>query len=345
MQHILQQFCFGSEPVDYKPFGEGHINRTYLVTCADGKRYILQRISEGLTKDAEHLTENIARITEHLRRKETDPRKVLTLVPVVGGGHYFPDASGNWRVYNFVENSICFQTPENDEDFYQSALAFGHFEEQLADFPAEQLYETIPDFHNTPVRYRQFHDALERDVAGRKASVEPEIAFLLEREEKAGTLQRMRESGELPTRVTHNDTKLNNVLFDKETRKPLCVIDLDTVMPGLSLYDFGDGIRFGAATAAEDEKDLSKAGMDLHRYRIFRDGFMKACPGLTEKERELLPMGAWVITVEQGVRFLRDYLEGDAYYHTTYPEQNLDRCHTQLAMVTDMEKKWEEMKL
>ena len=201
----------------------------------------------------------------------------------------------------------------------------------------------IPDFHNTPNRYKIFHQVLEKDAKGRASQVEKEIQFVLAREEEMGTLQGLREAGRLPVRVTHNDTKLNNVLFDAKTRKALCVIDLDTVMPGLSLYDYGDSIRFGAATAAEDEKDLSKVEMDLEKFRIYTRGFVGACPGLTEKELELLPLGAKTMTLECGLRFLTDYLDGDQYFAIHYEEQNLDRCRTQLKLVSDMEKKWEQM--
>ncbi|HIR27793.1 MAG TPA: phosphotransferase, partial [Candidatus Choladousia intestinigallinarum] len=230
-----------------------------------------------------------------------------------------------------------------DEDFYQSAVAFGHFEEELKDFPISQLYEVIPDFHNTPNRYRIFHEVLKKDVKNRAVQVEKEIRFVLEREKEMGLLQSLREAGELPVRVTHNDTKLNNILFDAETRKALCVIDLDTVMPGLSLYDYGDSIRFGAATAAEDEKDLSKVEMDLGKFRIYTRGFVTACPGLTDREIKLLPMGAKTMTLECGLRFLTDYLDGDQYFAIHYEDQNLDRCRTQLKLVSDMEKKWEQM--
>jgi Ser/Thr protein kinase RdoA (MazF antagonist) len=284
--------------------------------------------------------ENIARVTEHLRKTEKDPRKVLTLLKTRDEKNYLPDVTGNWRVYHFVEDSVCLEKVESNEDFYQSALAFGHFVELLKDFPAEELTETIPDFHNTPKRFARLHAAVEADTCGRRAEVEEEIRFLFAREEEAGMLQRMRESGELPTRVTHNDTKLDNILFDAATRKPLCIIDLDTVMPGLSLYDFGDSIRFGASTGAEDEKDLSKVQLDVGKYEVFRKGFTQACPDLTDREKELLPMGAKVITMEQAARFLTDYLEGDPYYRIHYPEQNLDRTRTQIRLVQEMEDKW-----
>lgn len=344
LHRILSCFSFDTEPVSCEPYGCGHINLTYLVVSAEGRRYILQRMNEHVTKSIPDLMKNIDLVTKHLRKTAKEARNVLNLVATKDGQPYLSADSGYWRVYDFVEDSICLQTPEKDQDFYESAVAFGHFEEELKDFPIDQLYEVIPDFHNTPNRYKIFHQVLEKDAKGRASQVEKEIQFVLAREEEMGTLQGLREAGRLPVRVTHNDTKLNNVLFDAKTRKALCVIDLDTVMPGLSLYDYGDSIRFGAATAAEDEKDLSKVEMDLEKFRIYTRGFVGACPGLTEKELELLPMGAKTMTLECGLRFLTDYLDGDQYFAIHYEEQNLDRCRTQLKLVSDMEKKWEQMR-
>ena len=212
----------------------------------------------------------------------------------------------------------------------------------LADFPAHTLYETVPNFHNTPDRYLQLKESIRQDLCGRVAGAKAEIDFLLERERQAGTLQRMLDRGELPLRVTHNDTKLNNVLLDKEERKALCVLDLDTVMPGLSLYDFGDSIRFGAATAAEDEKDLSKMSLDLHLFEVYTRGYLEAAD-LTETEIEMLPMGAYVITLELATRFLKDYLDGDLYFKTAYPGHNLVRARAQIKLAADMQTKLTEM--
>lgn len=247
-------------------------------------------------------------------------------------------------MYDFVEGTICLQLPETDEDFYQSAVGFGTFQQLLTDFPAAKLHETIPNFHNTPDRYRALLETLERDPMHRAAQVQPEIEFALARQAEMSAIQNALTAGELPLRVTHNDTKLNNVLLDAATRQALCVIDLDTVMPGSSLYDFGDSIRFGAATAAEDEKDLSKMEMSLDRFRVFTRGYVRACPGLTAKELELLPMGAKTMTMECGVRFLTDYLDGDHYFAVHRDGQNRDRARTQFKLVADMEKKWDEMR-
>lgn len=340
---VMENFCFDAPPKTCDPYGCGHINRTYLVVTESGHRYIMQKINDHVFPNVPALMRNIKLVTEHLRKKEEDPRKVLTLIPTRDGKSHLEEEGSYWRVYDFVENSLCLQAAETDDDFYQSAWAFGNFEEELKDFPIEELYEIIPNFHNTPDRYRIFHQVLERDVCGRAKAVAEEIRFVLEREEEMGTLQSLRVAGELPVRVTHNDTKLNNVLLDEQTRKALCVIDLDTVMPGLSLYDYGDSIRFGAATAAEDEKDLSKVEMSLEKFRVYTRGFVGAYPGLTRKELEMLPMGAKTMTMECGVRFLTDYLDGDNYFATHYEGQNLDRCRTQFKLVADMEGKWEQM--
>jgi len=331
---ILDQFALDAAVVSAERYGGGHINETYLVVTASGRRYILQRINQYVFKNVEGLMGNIAAVTEYLREIVTDPRGVMTLVKTTAGKDYLTHEDGNfWRVYDFVEDSICLQLPETPEDFYQSAVAFGNFQQQLKDFPAHTLCEVIPNFHNTADRYRLFREALAADVCGRAAQVRDEVEFALAREEEAATLVNMLAAGELPLRVTHNDTKLNNVMLDARTRKPLCVVDLDTVMPGLSLYDFGDSIRFGAATAAEDEKDLSKVWMDLNLYETYTRGFLSACPGLTQNERDMLPMGAKLMTLECGVRFLTDYLNGDVYFSTHYEGQNLDRCRTQFKLV------------
>ena len=344
MEQVLDLFRLNGRPVSCDPYGEGHINLTFLAVTDTGKRYILQRLSRAAFHDIPGLMGNVAAVTEFLAARSSDPRSSLHLIPTLDGRSFCRDSEGEfWRVYDFVEDSLCLQTPETPEDFYQSAVAFGQFQCRLRDFPAETLCETIPNFHNTPDRYRKFHLAVDADAAGRLSSVLPEVRFLLEREEKAGTLQRLREGGELPVRVTHNDTKLNNVMLDAVTRKALCVIDLDTVMPGLVAYDFGDSIRFGASTAPEDEKDLSRVEMSLDLYETYARGFIPACGGLTAAELESLPLGAWTMTLENGLRFLTDYLEGDHYYHITRPEHNLDRCRTQLKLVSDMEQKWDPM--
>ncbi len=341
---VLNQFQLDAPAVSCDRYGFGHINETYLVVTASGRRYILQKLSNRAFPDIAGLQENIAAVTKHLHSQIENPYGALTLIPTSDQKMYLHlEENSDWRVYDFIEGSICLQAPETPEDFYQSAIAFGTFQQQLNGFPAETLHETIKNFHNTPDRYRIFKEVLARDVMGRAKDVQPEIEFVLAHEEDGAQLTNMLKSGALPLRVTHNDTKLNNVMLDEKTRTPLCVIDLDTTMPGLSAYDFGDSIRFGAATAAEDEKDLSKVEMNLDLFRIFTRGFLTACPGLTENERKALPLGAKTMTLECGVRFLTDYLDGDHYFGIHYPEHNLDRCRTQFKLVQDMESKWDEM--
>ena len=330
-------------PVTCKEFGSGHINSTYQVKTDDGHVYILQRINRYVFNDPRAVMENVGAVTEYLRDKVDDPSETLNFLQADTEAYYYVDEDGEyWRCYEFADG-LCLEAPESDRDLYESAIAFGRFQELLREFPAETLHETIPMFHNTVNRYRQFREALRADRVGRAASAQKEIDFLLAREKAAGTICRLLESGELPLRVTHNDTKLNNVLLDRNTRKAMCVLDLDTVMPGSSLYDYGDSIRFGAATAPEDEPDPDKMGLDLSLFRVYTAGYLAACPSLTGKERELLPMGAKIITLELAVRFLTDYLDGDRYFKIDYPEHNLVRARAQIKLVADMEQKWDEM--
>ena len=345
MQFDVQaRFQLDAPAVSCERYGCGHINETYLVVTESGRRYILQKISNRAFPDVAGLQENIAAVTEFLHTQTSDPYGALTLIPTDEGKMYLHwGENSDWRVYDFIEGSICLQKPETAEDFYQSAIAFGTFQQQLADFPAHTLHETIKNFHNTPDRFRIFKEVLAKDVMGRAKDVQPEIEFALAHEEMGGRLMGLLKEGKLPLRVTHNDTKLNNVMLTESDRKPMCVIDLDTTMPGLSAYDFGDSIRFGAATAAEDETDLSKMEMDLDLFRIFTRGFLTACPGLTAEERKALPLGAMTMTLECGVRFLTDYLDGDHYFGIHRPDHNLDRCRTQFKLVRDMESKWDEM--
>lgn len=343
-EQVLNQFDLGSAPVTCERYGFGHINETYLVVTQQGKRFILQKINNTIFKNIDALMGNIEKVTSYLRQQTDDERRVMRLLKTVDDKPYLTNPDGGlWRVFVFVEDSICLQKPETPADFYESAVAFGNFQQMLQDFPADTLYEIIPNFHNTRDRYRIFHEVLEKDPMGRAKDVQDEIAFALAREKEAATLVELLEAGKLPLRVTHNDTKLNNVMLDAETRTALCVIDLDTVMPGLSLYDFGDSIRFGAATGDEDEQNLDKIEMSLELFETYTKGFLQACPGLTDMEIEMLPMGAKLMTLECGVRFLTDYLDGDHYFANRREGQNLDRCRTQFKLVSDMEKKWDRM--
>ena len=343
IEKIACSFHIDGTPVDCHEFGSGHINSTYKVLTDTGREYVLQRINKYVFKDPVRLMENAGAVTDFLRTRVEDPRMALHFIPTFDGKFYFlDDEEEYWRMYDFI-GGFCLDAPETEEDFYQSAIAFGRFQHMLSDFPAHTLFETIPEFHNTVDRYRQLRESIEKDACGRLEGVKEDVAFMMEREALACTLQRLRESGELPLRVTHNDTKLNNVLLDKNTRKSLCVLDLDTVMPGLSLYDFGDSIRFGAATAAEDEKDLSKMELDLHLFEVYTKGYLEAASALTDREVELLPLGAFVITLELATRFMKDYLDGDLYFKTAYPEHNLVRARSQMKLAADMQAKFDDM--
>ncbi len=325
-------------------FGHGHINKTYHITTSVGKEYILQNINQYVFPEPVKVMENVSSVTNFLREKDSEPTHAIHYLPTREGAYYYLDSEGlYWRMYDYI-SGFCLDAPESEDDFYQSALAFGRFQTLLADYPAHTLHQTIPNFHNTVDRYRLLRESMEADPMGRLANVGKEIAFIMDQEELACSLQRLLEQGALPLRVTHNDTKLNNVLLDKATRKALCVLDLDTVMPGLSLHDFGDSIRFGAATGAEDEQDLSKMSLDLHLFEVYTRGFLESATALTEKELELLPLGAFVITLELGTRFLKDYLDGDRYFGIAYPEHNLVRARAQLKLARDMLDKLDDMK-
>lgn len=350
----LAQFRTEGEVISCERYGNGHINDTFLVVCrtAGGqKRYILQRINHEIFKQPETLMVNIERVTDfiskEIERQGGDPeRETLHVIRTKDNRSYLCDSIGSyWRMYAFIENTESYDQVSRPEDFYQSAYAFGSFQRLLADFDAASLAETIPNFHNTPLRFRTFLAAVEKDVCGRAAEVREEIDFFLAHESDMSICQTELENGLLPLRVTHNDTKLNNILIDSATGKGLCVIDLDTVMPGLSIFDFGDSIRFGANTAAEDETDLSKVSLDLELYRTYVTGYLEGCGGrLTDEEIRMMPYGAKDMTLECGMRFLTDYLEGDVYFNIHREKHNLDRCRTQIGLVKDMERKWEEMK-
>ena len=339
-------FQTDGSPIDCHAFGHGHINNTFCVTTDTGVKYVLQRINRYVFKNPIQVMANTSSVTNYLRQRVEDPRMTLHFIPAKDGRYFYKDREGEfWRMYDFV-GGFTLDMPETDEDFYQSALAFGRFQELLSDYPADTLYEIIPNFHNTIDRYAQFKESIQIDMVGRANEVREDIEFLLKREEQGGILQKMLCAGILPLRVTHNDTKLNNVLLDTVTRKSLCVLDLDTVMPGSSLYDFGDSIRFGAATAAEDEPDTSKMALNLHLFEVYTKGFLEAAPSLTNLEVSMLPLGAYVMTLELAVRFLKDYLDGDLYFSKIdYADHNLVRARSQMALVADMEKKWTQMNL
>ena len=350
---VIEAFQFQGTFVEGIPYGSGHINDTFRVTFqhkGETKRYILQRMNNQIFLNPEELMENVVGVTSWLRKKIVEnggepERETLNLVPAKDGKAFYKDSEGEyWRVYLFIEGAKTYDLVENQEDFYQSAVAFGRFQGLLADYPAETLHETIQDFHNTVKRLDTFKKAVEADGCGRAAQVQEEIQFVLDREALAHKLCDMQAEGKLPLRVTHNDTKLNNIMIDDETRKAICVIDLDTVMPGLSVNDFGDSIRFGASTGAEDEPDLSKVSCSMELFELYTKGFVEGCKGsLTEEELDMLPVGAMTMTYECGMRFLTDYLEGDHYFKIHREGHNLDRCRTQFKLVKDMEEKWNQM--
>ena len=354
LEDALYAFGFGNQCSYVKPFGEGHINETYAVymptETGDEFAYILQRVNNNVFKDPAGVMENIFGVTEYLRnviREEGgDPdRETLSCVKTKDGRTFFEDSEEQpWRCYNYIPNSVCYQLVEEPEQFYQSGNSFGHFLKQLGNYPAASLNETIPDFHNTVKRFANFQRAVKRDIKNRAITCRQEIKFALDREADCAVLVKQQEEGKLPLRVTHNDTKLNNILFDAETGRGLCIIDLDTIMPGLAANDFGDSIRFGAATAEEDERNLDLMHFDISLYELYVKGYLEATEGvLTPEEIESLPWGARLMTLECGMRFLTDYLEGDTYFKTAYPEHNLVRARTQFRLVDEMEQQFERM--
>lgn len=343
MREVIRHFPVTGELSACERIAAGHIHETWLAETDAGRRYIFQKLNRHVFPNLDAVMENAAGIGAYLEQEHRALLTIRYLETAEGGMLYEDGRGGTWRAYPFVPNSICVRRAETPDDLYQAALAFGGFLHALRDYPAQRLQEPIPDFHNTPARYRQFRDVLERDPAHRRAEAEREIAFVLEREEQACALQQMREQGDLPVRVTHNDAKLSNVLLDADSRQALCVIDLDTVMPGLSAFDFGDLVRSGGATAAEDERDPTRIELDPERFRALVRGFRTGCPDLTEAERESLSLGAYTMTLECGLRFLTDYLDGDRYFAVDREKHNLDRARSQFALAADMERKWETM--
>lgn len=331
-------------PRDCRQIKSGHINETYLVTTDCGCKYILQWINRYVFPNVNALMNNMSAISAFLHEHQDGHMAMISYIDTVEGDNYYDDGCGGcWRAYRYVDNSVCHQNAETPEEFYESARAFGGFQYALRDFPAKTLEETIANFHNTVDRFAKLRRSVEADCCGRLDGVRPELEFALAREERACRLHRMRERGELPVRATHNDTKINNVLLDRDTGRAICVIDLDTVMPGLSAFDFGDAIRFGASTAAEDERELDKVALDLELFRAFTKGYLESCPSLTETEIAVLAQGAYTMTLECGVRFLTDYLDGDRYFSIDRESQNLDRARAQFRLLEDMERKWDEL--
>lgn len=357
MKEILQEVVeaygnFQGKVAGVLPFGQGHVNDSFCayvqLESGDCQRYILQRMSAVAFKNPEGLMENIVAVTSYLRKLIEEEggdalRETMTVCPTTSGDMKFIDSQGRyWRCYLFIEGADCLQKVEREEDFYASAYAFGRFQTLLSGFPVETLHETIPRFHDTEHRLAVLEQAIVEDSHGRVKDATAEIEFIRARAEDCSVCLEAHRQGKLPLRVTHNDTKLNNVMIDKVTGKGICVIDLDTVMAGFSVNDFGDSIRFGANHSAEDQRDLSLVQFDLPLFECYTKGFLEGAK-LTEEEIAYLPWGAKLMTLECGIRFLTDYFQGDIYFRTSREGQNLDRCRTQLKLVADMEAVWEEM--
>ena len=355
LNEALAAYDFGGQLVGAVRYGSGHINDTFVVHTQPGeepcRRFILQRISSAAFKHPDEVMANIVGVTSFLGEKIKEAggnpaRETMSVWATKSGENFHTDSEGGaWRVYPFVEDTICLQKAETPELFAASARAFGKFQRMLKDYPADTLYETIPKFHDTEDRLAKLKAAVAADVMGRVKEVGPELKFVQEREADCSVALSALRDGRLPLRVTHNDTKLNNILIDRESGEGICVIDLDTVMPGLAINDFGDSIRFGANHSAEDERDLTKVNFDLELFDVYAAGFLEGAGGaLTETELDYLPWGAKLMTLECGIRFLTDYLEGDHYFRIHREGQNLDRCRTQFKLVSDMEAAWDDMK-
>jgi len=353
IQAISNEFAIAGEFVEGVEIDSGHINNTYLAVYeeSNGKlsKYILQRINEYVFKDPLMVMKNVEIVTRHINWKVMRVKKdlagqTLNIYPARGGRSFaYGDSGGVWRCYNYIENCKTYDVVENTRQAYQAAKAFGSFQDLVSDLPVEEVAETIPDFHNTPKRFATLMEVVAADPKGRLKNVAAEVDFIKQREELCKHLVELAEQGKLPVRVTHNDTKLNNVMMDAETDEAVCVIDLDTVMPGLSLYDFGDLVRTATSPAEEDEKDLSKVVMRMSMFEALAEGYIDGCDCLTPLEIENLVTGGKLMTLEVGIRFLTDYLEGDQYFKTEYDDHNLVRSRTQLKLVECIEEKEAEM--
>lgn len=353
LDEIFSQFDTPAKSSRFVAIKEGLINSTYAVYAdgADRPQYLLQKINTNVFKKPDELIANIKGVCSHLRKKIVaeggDPmRETLTLIPLKNGKDYLNNAAqGAWRLYYYITDCSAHQSADTDGLLGRVAEAFGHFQNMLADYPAETLYETIPNFHNTFSRYADFMEAVRKDAFGRVAECKKEIDLIRSHQVYAPIIVDALACGEIPLRVTHNDTKLNNIMIDDNTGKGVCVIDLDTVMPGSLLYDFGDSIRFAACNSAEDEPDLSKVYLRLDLFEEYTAGFFQGIgDNITEKEIELLPMSAFILTYELVLRFLGDYLNGDVYFRVTRDRHNLERARAQLKLALDIEEKLPQMK-
>lgn len=349
---VCRCFNIKGEPIEHKVVTGGHINSTNLVSFSENgevKKYLVQGINTHVFRNPDNLMSNIVSVTQYLKNKIAEAggnpdRETLTFLQAKDGRYYYYYNDKCWRVYAYVDNAYTVNLIENGKVFENAGRSFGMFQRHLSDYPMKELHETIKDFHNTPKRVQNLKNSVEADVKGRSASVEAEIKFALDRTEDAKYVLDLHKKGLIPLRVTHNDTKLNNILFDEDTNEGICVIDLDTIMPGLSLYDFGDAIRFGANTTYEDDENLDNVNISIELFESFARGFLSACAkALTRTEVECLAFSAKLMTFECGVRFLTDYLDGDVYFKTKYPEHNLVRARNQFRLVEEIEKHLDEM--
>lgn len=350
---VCKRFNLAGKYRYYEVINSGHINTTYCVYYYRNneiKDYILQRVNTYVFEKPVEMMENISKVTEYIRAKikqvkKTAKRDVLHYSYTDDGSYYtFLDDGSFWRCCRYIDDSVCFTETDNLQVVEEAGKAFGEFQLYLSDYPVQDLHIVIPHFHNTVNRYQQFRDAINADAVGRRAGVQALIDGYMELEEIATKLYRMQKEGILPLRVTHNDTKISNVLFDAKTLTHLSVIDLDTVMPGLVAFDFGDALRVVASTAAEDEQDMSKIAFDIEKYDAFAKGFVTAVKDtLTENEKRTLALGAVAMTIECGIRFLADYLNGDKYFKVLYSEHNLIRAKGHLVLSKDMIAHLDEM--
>lgn len=345
LDKVLKHYDLPGQMVQATKWGNGHINYTYRVALENGEELIVQKINSYVFKEPIKVMHNIKEINLHVEDKVSEGDcAIISFLTAKSGENYVVLDGDYWRVCHFVKDSITYDFVENSKVLPSAGYAFGRFQAMLADLSLDTLHETIPDFHNTRKRLDSFFEVVAKDPLGRAKDIQKEISFFTEHKKLAGRLDEMLEAGKLPLRVTHNDTKYNNILMHKHTGEPLCVVDLDTVMPGLAMHDFGDAIRFAANTAAEDEPDLSKVGLNIEHYRAFTKGFMAACQGfLTEAEIETMALGAITITIELASRFLADHINGDKYFRIHRENHNLDRARCQIKLAQDMLAKYDEM--
>ena len=352
IKSVVPHFRFEGRYEDCMEIESGNINATYhlVYRLPDGaaREYLLQRINSYAFKDPQAVMRNIQLVSDHIRaayeaQGVDSSRRMLRVIDTTEGGPlYRGEGDSYWRAYNYIDHATAYDQVTKPAHFYEAGCAFGEFQRMLTDFPASQLVETIPDFHNTLKRFYTFVASVAADRVGRVKEVEPEIEFFFDRRRMMSSIVRELDEGRLPVRVTHNDTKINNVMIDDVTDKAICVIDLDTVMPGSALYDYGDAIRSGASTAAEDETDLDKVALDMNLFELFTRGFLSKVSGiLTPLEKKLLPVSIKIITCELAMRFLTDYIDGDLYFRVRSPEHNLIRARNQMKLLSDIESKFD----